>query len=84
MPDAATLVMFLRLLEPHDLCKALYTAINVDFAARGLLLRAGTLVVKNLIRHRQTRYRGLARTGHPIHTLFGLTNGVIAARRAAA
>jgi IS5 family transposase len=37
------------LLETHDLCKALFAAINADFAARGLLLRAGTLVDATLI-----------------------------------
>ncbi|MSU41296.1 MAG: hypothetical protein EXS28_06210 [Pedosphaera sp.] len=33
---------FRRLLETHDLCKGLFTAINADLAARGLLLREGT------------------------------------------
>ena len=224
VPDATTLLKFRRLLETHDLCKALFTAINADLAARGLLLREGTLVdatliaapsstknekrardpemhqtkkgnqwyfglkahigadrdstlvhtvvvtaanvaditqtaqllhgeetqvhadagytgvekrpeivaltrpldwqiagkrgvikalaegahkeavkavehakaavrafvehpfhiVKNLFRHRKTRYRGLAKNAHPLHTLFGLANVVIAARRAAA
>lgn len=49
MPDATTLLKFRRLLETHDLCKALFTAINADLAARGLLLRAGTLVDATLI-----------------------------------
>ena len=39
-------------------------------------------IVKNLFRHRQTRYRGLAKNGHQLHTLFGLANVVIGARRA--
>ena len=44
VPDATTLLKFRRLLETRDLCKALFTAINSDLAARGLLLREGTLV----------------------------------------
>lgn len=49
MPDATTLLNFRHLLETHDLCKSLFTAINADLAARGLLLRAGTLVDATLI-----------------------------------
>ena len=49
VPDATTLLKFRRLLETHDLCKGLFTAINADFAARGLLLREGTLVDATLI-----------------------------------
>ena len=49
VPDATTLLKFRRLLETHDLCKGLFTAINRDLAARGLLLRAGTLVDATLI-----------------------------------
>ena len=49
VPDATTLLKFRHLLETHDLCKALFTAINADLAARGLLLRAGTLVDATLI-----------------------------------
>ena len=44
VPDATTLLKFRRLLETHDLCKGLFTAINADLAARGLLLREGTLI----------------------------------------
>jgi IS5 family transposase len=40
---------FRRLLETHDLCKGLFTAINADLTARGLLLREGTLVDATLI-----------------------------------
>jgi len=47
--DATTLLKFRRLLETHHLCKALCTAINADLAARGLLLREGTLVDTTLI-----------------------------------
>ena len=49
VPDATTLLKFRRLLESHDLCRALFTAINADLAARGLLLREGTLVDATLI-----------------------------------
>ena len=37
-------------------------------------------VVKNLFRHRKTRYRGLAKNTHHLHTLFGLANLVLARR----
>ena len=49
VPDATTLLKFRRLLETHDLCKGLFTAINADLTAQGLLLRAGTLVDATLI-----------------------------------
>jgi IS5 family transposase len=49
VPDATTLLNFRHRLETHDLCKGLFTAINADLAARGLLLRAGTLVDATLI-----------------------------------
>ena len=49
VPDATTLLKFRRLLETHDLCKCLFTAINADLTARGLLLREGTLVDATLI-----------------------------------
>ena len=49
VPDATTLLKFRRLLEAHDLCKGLFAAINADLTARGLLLRAGTLVDATLI-----------------------------------
>ena len=44
VPDATTLLKFRRLLATHDLCQGLFTAINADLTARGLLLREGTLV----------------------------------------
>src|ERR1039458_2791463 len=34
VPDATTLLNFRRLLETHDLCKGLFTAINADLTAR--------------------------------------------------
>jgi transposase, IS5 family len=49
VPDATTLLKFRRLLETHDLCKGLFAALNADLAARGLLLREGTLVDATLI-----------------------------------
>jgi IS5 family transposase len=49
VPDATTLLKFRRLLETHDLCQGLFSAINADLTARGLLLREGTLVDATLI-----------------------------------
>jgi IS5 family transposase len=49
VPDATTLLKFRRLLETHDLCKGLFSAINADLTARGLLLREGILVDATLI-----------------------------------
>jgi len=40
-------------------------------------------IVKNLFRHRKTRYRGLAKNRHHLHVLFGLANLVLAARKRA-
>lgn len=40
-------------------------------------------VLKNLFRHRKTRYRGLAKNHHQLQALFGLGNLVLAARRMA-
>lgn len=44
VPDAATLLKFRRRLETHDPGQGRFTAINADRTARGLMLRAGTLV----------------------------------------
>jgi IS5 family transposase len=41
-------------------------------------------IIKNIFRHRKVRYRGLAKNGHQLYTLFGLANLVIGARRATA
>lgn len=49
VPDATTLLKFRRLLETHDLCQGLFSAINADLTAQGLLLREGTLVDATLI-----------------------------------
>jgi transposase, IS5 family len=40
-------------------------------------------IVKNLSGHRKVRYRGLAKNGHQLCTLFGLANVVIGGRTAA-
>ena len=37
-------------------------------------------IVKNLFGHRKVRYRGLAKNGHQLYTLFGLANLVIGGR----
>jgi len=37
-------------------------------------------IIKNLFRHRKTRYRGLAKNTAQLHTLFALANLVIAKR----
>jgi len=39
-------------------------------------------IVKNLFGHRKVRYRGLAKNGHQLYTLFGLANVVIGSRTA--
>lgn len=49
VPDATTLLKFRHLLETHDLCQAIFAAINADLAARGLLLREGPLGDATLI-----------------------------------
>jgi transposase, IS5 family len=41
-------------------------------------------ILKNLFRHRKTRYRGLAKNGHQLDTLFALANVMIGARQSAA
>ncbi|MGH9758948.1 MAG: IS5 family transposase [Candidatus Acidiferrales bacterium] len=38
-------------------------------------------ILKNLFRHRKVRYRGLAKNGHQLYTLFGLANVIIAGRK---
>jgi transposase, IS5 family len=49
VPDATTLLKFRRLLEANDLCKGIFNAINADLTARGLMMRAGTLVDATLL-----------------------------------
>lgn len=48
-PDATTLLKFRRRLETHGLTKAIFEAINAHLAAKGLLLRAGTVVDATII-----------------------------------
>jgi Transposase DDE domain len=40
-------------------------------------------ILKNLFRHRKTRYRGLEKNHHQLQVLFGLGNLVVAARKMA-
>jgi len=49
VPDATTLLKFRRRLETNDLCHGLFNAINADRSARGLMMRAGTLMDATLI-----------------------------------
>ena len=39
-------------------------------------------ILKNIFKHRKVRYRGLARNGHQLYTLFGLANVMIGGRTA--
>lgn len=48
-PDATTLLKFRRLLEKHDLTRKIFDAINAHLAAKGLMLREGTIVDATLI-----------------------------------
>jgi len=48
-PDATTLLKFRRLLEAHGLTQAIFEAINAHLAARGLLLREGSVVDATII-----------------------------------
>lgn len=49
VPDATTLLRFRRLLEDHDLTKALFVEVNALLEEQGLLLREGTLVDATII-----------------------------------
>ena len=48
-PDATTLLKFRRLLETHGLTQAIFEAINTHLAAKGLLLREGSVVDATII-----------------------------------
>jgi len=48
-PDATTLLKFRRLLEKHGLTQTIFTAINAHLAAKGLMLREGTVVDATII-----------------------------------
>ena len=49
IPDATTLLKFRRLLETHQLTERIFAAINVHLAAKGLMLREGTVVDATII-----------------------------------
>ncbi len=48
-PDATTLLKFRRLLEAHRLTQSIFDTINQHLAAKGLLLKEGTVVDATLI-----------------------------------
>jgi len=48
-PDATTILKFRRLLERHNLTKAIFAKINENLASKGLFLREGTIVDASLI-----------------------------------
>lgn len=48
-PDATTLLKFRRLLEAHQLTQSIFDTINQHLAAKGLLLKEGTVVDATLI-----------------------------------
>lgn len=48
-PDATTLLDFRHLLEQHQLTESIFNAIAHPLAAKGLLLREGTIVDATLI-----------------------------------
>jgi IS5 family transposase len=48
-PDATTLLKFRRLLETHSLTKVVFDTINSHLAAKGLLLKKGTIVDATII-----------------------------------
>ena len=49
LPDESTILRFRHLLEVHDLSPKIMAAINATLAARGLLLKTGTVVDATLI-----------------------------------
>lgn len=49
VPDATTLLKFRRLLEEHELTRAMFEEINAHLVERGLLLKEGTLVDATII-----------------------------------
>jgi IS5 family transposase len=49
VPDATTLLKFRRLLEQHELTKAIFEEVNAHLGERGLLMREGTLVDATII-----------------------------------
>jgi len=63
-PDATTLLHFRRLLEEHDLTRAIFEAIKGHLADQGLLLREGTIVDATIEEHDLTRAIFEAIKGH--------------------
>ena len=49
VPDATTLLKFRRLLEQHELTRAIFEQVNAHLGERGLLMREGTLVDATII-----------------------------------
>ena len=49
IPDETTILRFRRLIETHDLGKAMFAAINTKLAEAGFMLKAGTVVDATLI-----------------------------------
>lgn len=49
VPDATTLLKFRRLLEQHELTKAIFDEVGAHLQERGLLMREGTLVDATII-----------------------------------
>jgi IS5 family transposase len=49
VPDATTLLKFRRLLEQHELTKAIFETVNAHLGERGLLMREGTMVDATII-----------------------------------
>lgn len=49
VPDATTLLKFRRLLEQHELTKAIFDKVNEHLGERGLLMREGTLVDATIV-----------------------------------
>lgn len=49
VPDATTLLKFRRLLESHELTRAIFETINAHLSERGLMMRQGTIVDATLI-----------------------------------
>jgi IS5 family transposase len=49
VPDATTLLKFRRLLEQHELTKAIFEEVNAHLSERGLLMREGTVVDATII-----------------------------------
>ena len=49
VPDATTLLKFRRLLEQHELTKAIFEKVNAHLGEQGLLMREGTMVDATII-----------------------------------